>query len=180
MRAGEQGAAALRRLLDTIPDELRPHFHTLSPFEPTTADATAYAYGAATNHHAVTAIEVSAARPRAGWARVFGAGVVAEAVDDAALERGAGAVIAVDDNLAAQARATARASTLLRRSALATPRGVLTVTVNAGQEVGDAIEVTDATLGLAAARFRVAALRLRYARGTSKPRYDMTLTLSEV
>jgi hypothetical protein len=167
-------------LLETIPDELRPDFHTLSPFEPTPADATAYAYGSATDHHAVTALEISMARPHAGWARVFGAGVVAEAVDDAALERSAGAVIAVDDNLAVQARATARASTLLRRSALATPRGVLTASVNAGQEVGDVIEVTDATLGLAASRFRVVALRLRYVRSTSKPRYDLTLTLSEV
>jgi hypothetical protein len=180
VRAGEQGAAALRRLLDAIPDELRPHFHTLSPFEPTTGDATDYAYGGATDQHSITALEVSAGRPHAGWVRVFGAGVVAEAVDDAALEHGAGAVIAVDDNLGVQARATARASTLLRRSTLASPRGVLTVPVNAGQEVGDVIEVTDATLGLAAARFRVAALRVRLARAASKPRYDLTLTLSGV
>lgn len=111
--------------------------------------------------------------------------MLAEAVDDAALARGAGTAIAIDDNLAVQARATARAATLLRRSALASPRGSLTVPVNAGQEVGDVIEVTDATLGLAAARFRVAALRLRYARnpgvrGRAPVSYDLTLTLSEV
>ena len=52
--------------------------------------------------------------------------------------------------------------------------------VNAGQELGDVIEVTDATLGLAAARFRVVALRLRFERLRGTPRYDLVLSLSEV
>lgn len=175
---GGSGHTVLTPEFAHVPDdELRPHLHTLSPFEPKASDATSYAYG---TNHAITALEISAGRQRAGWARVFGAGVLAEAVDDAALARGAGAAIAIDDNLTVQARATARATTLLRRSTLASPRGALTVPVNAGQEVGDVIEVTDATLGLVAARFRVSALRLRYARGASRPRYDLTLTLSEV
>ncbi len=86
----------------------------------------------------------------------------------------------MDDNLTAQARADARASTLLRQSALAAPRGELTVVPNVGQEVADVVSVTDAALGLSAARHRVAALRLRLLRGGARPRYEMTLSLTEV
>jgi hypothetical protein len=86
----------------------------------------------------------------------------------------------VDDNLTAQARADARAATLLRQSALAVPRGELIVVPNVGQEVADVVSVTDAALGLSAAPYRVAALRLRFARGGARPRYELTLSLTEV
>lgn len=96
------------------------------------------------------------------------------------LGAGAGAVVVVDDNLTTQPRASARAAGVLRRAALDAPRGELVCAPHVGLEVGDVIAVTDAQLGLAAARFRVAALRLRYARGGARPRYEQTLTLSVV
>jgi hypothetical protein len=68
---------------------------------------------------------------------------------------------------------------VLRKSALDVDRGTLVVPVHCGQEVGDVIAVTSPPLGLDGARFRVAALRLRFARGT-KPLYEHTLSLSEV
>jgi hypothetical protein len=146
-------------------------------FEPKPADGTDYAFGTT---HAIHEARIEDGRTSAGWARVFGSGVFAEAVDAAALRAGAGTALVVDDNLAAQARADARATTVLRRHALAVPRGEVVALPNVGQEVGDVIEVTDATLGLAAAKFRVAALHLRYARGGPHPLYEMTLALTSV
>jgi hypothetical protein len=159
---------------------VRPDLATLEVFTPLASDTASYAYG---TDHAIAALAVAVERPGVGWARVLGAGVVAEGVEAGALERGGAAAVHVDANLASQARADARAATLLRRSALAAARGELTVPVNAGQEIGDVIEVTDATLGLDAVPFRVATLRLRYVRGGprgARPRYDLALTLSEV
>ena len=50
---------------------------------------------------------------------------------------------------------------------------------NVAHEPGDIVAITDAESGLDGAPFRVAGLRLRFARGT-RPRYEQTLTLSEV
>ena len=177
VRAGERGATAVARLVAALPDELIASGVVLVLTEPRTSDATDYAYG---EEHTIVELHARADRAAAGWARAFGDGVFAEAVDEAALREGAGAVIAVDDNLTSQARADARAATLLRQSALAARRGTLVVPPNVAQEVGDVVAVTDAQLGLTAQRYRVAALRLRFSRHGSRPRYDMTLTLTEV
>ncbi len=176
VRAGERGATAVRRLLRALPDRLQADGRLLALSEPAADDAVAYAYGA---NHAILAHTVEAGRPAAGWARVFGSGVFAEAADEAALAEGAGAVVAVDENLGAQDRAAARAGTLLRQSRLAVERGALLVRPNVAQEPGDVVTVTDAEAGLAAARFRVAGLRLRFARG-ARTRYEQTLLLGEV
>ena len=175
VRAGERGATAVRRLLRAVPDRLRTDGRLLVLSEPA-AGASGYAYGA---DHAILAHTIEAGRPAAGWARVFGRGVFAEAADEAALAEGAGTVIAIDENLGVQDRADARAGTLLRQSRLAVDRGELLVRPNVAQEPGDLVAVTDAEAGLDAAPFRVAGLRLRFARG-ARPRYEQTVTLSEV
>ena len=176
VRAGERGATARRRLLRALPDRLRSDGRLLVLSEPSASDAADYAYG---TDHAILAHAIELGRPAAGWARVFGSGVFAEATDEAAIAEGAGAVIAVDENLGAQDRVDARAGTLLRQSRLAVERGELLVRPNVAQEPGDIIEVSDAAAGLAAAPFRVAGLRLRFSRGV-RPRYEQTLTLGEV
>ncbi|MFN8585323.1 MAG: hypothetical protein U0446_08395 [Dehalococcoidia bacterium] len=176
VRAGEDGAAAVRRLLALVPDVLRMRGTLPLLFEPLASDATDYAYGTA---HAIEALSVAEGRPAAGWARVFGEGVFAESLDVAALRSGASAALVVDASLTAQARADVRASTVLRREALAVPRGELVSPPNVGHEVGDVVELTDATLGLNAAKYRVAAWRLRFARA-GRPLYEQTLTLGAV
>ena len=177
VRAGERGAPAVSRLVGALPDVLLMKGLNATLTEPAAGDAVDYAYGVG---HAVFELRVQDTSPAVGWARVFGNGVFAEAVDEPALRDGAGAAIAVDDNLTVQARADARAATLLRQAVLAPPRAELVASPNVGLEVADVIAVTDAALGLAAARFRVAALRLRFARGGARPRYEMTLALTEV
>ena len=177
VRAGEHGSTAASRLLTALPDVLVVSGVNATLIEPEPDDGVDYAYGAG---HAVAGLSEDERQPAAGWAGVFGSGVFAEALDEEALRRGASTAVAVDDNLTAQARADARASTLLRQSALAAPRGELIVVPNVGQEVADVVSVTDAALGLSAARYRVATLRLRLLRGGARPRYEMTLSLTEV
>ncbi|MYA21004.1 MAG: hypothetical protein F4Z25_12375 [Chloroflexi bacterium] len=176
VRAGERGATAVRRLLRALPDRLRSSGRQLLLSEPARGAAAGYAYG---REHAILAHAIEAGRPAAGWARVFGSGVFAEATDEAALAGGAGPVIAVDENLGAQDRVEARAGTLLRQSRLAVDRGELLVRPNVAQEPDDIVAVTDAATGLDAVPFRVAGLRLRFARG-KRPRYEQTLILGEV
>jgi len=177
VRAGQDGASAVRRILDAVPDELRPSGGAFRPFEPLASDATSYAYGL---DHALIAVRSRTSGREAGWSRVLGAGLFGEAVDDEALLVGAGTQVVVDDNLAVQARVDARAQTALRQAALATDLGEVVAPMNVGQELGDVIEITDAATGLDAARARVTALRYRYVRGGPRPRYDLTLSLSEV
>ena len=176
VRAGERGGTAVRRLLRALPDRLASDGRLLLISEPAPDAVAAYAYGA---DHAILVHAIEAGRPSAGWARVFGSGVFAEAADEAALAEGAGAVIAVDENLGDQDRVEARAGTLLRQSRLAVERGELLVRPNVAQEPGDIVDVTDAQSGLDATRFRVAGMRLRFARG-ARPRYEQTLLLGEV
>ena len=170
VRAGERGGTAMRRLLRALPDRLQAEGRLLVLSEPVANAAAHYAYGA---EHAILAHMIEAGRPAAGWARVFGRGVFAEATDEVALAEGAGTVIAVDENLGVQDRADARAGTLLRQSRLAVDRGELLVRPNVAHEQGDIVAITDAESGLDGAPFRVAGLRLRFARGarraTSRP-----------
>ena len=191
VRAGENGATAVSRLLEMPPDVLVVSGVDAPLTEVRANDSTDYAYGSsqAGDGHVVLELRAGDRPAPAGWARVF-----AEAVDEAALRDGAATAIAVDDNLTAQPRADARAATLLRQAALAAPRGELVAPANVGQEVNDVITIADESLGMrpfphafpltfptvGPTKFRVAVLRLRFARGRAQPRYDTTLTLTEV
>ncbi len=188
VRPGERGDTAVRRLLATLPDLARMRGVDLVLFDAAADDEADASYGAPATAGAssgyseppLLAVAIEDGGQRAGWARVFGDGVFAEAVEEGALASGGGVAIAVDDNLASQPRANARAETLLRRAALETSRGAITVSVHPGHEPGDVVAITDATLGLEAARFRVSEVRLRFDRAARHPRYEQTLSLTEV
>lgn len=172
----------------TLPDLARMRGVDLVLFDAAADDEADASYGAPATAGAssgyseppLLAVAIEDGGQRAGWARVFGDGVFAEAVEEGALASGGGVAIAVDDNLASQPRANARAETLLRRAALETSRGAITVSVHPGHEPGDVVAITDATLGLEAARFRVSEVRLRFDRAARHPRYEQTLSLTEV
>jgi hypothetical protein len=174
VRAGQRGGAAVRSLLERAPDVARPQSTKLLLFEPDEADAADYAYGV---DHAVDGLELTADAPAVGAVRVFGAAHVGEELDVDALERGAATVVVVDDALDSAARVDARAATVLRRAELETEAARLVARPNVGQEIGDIVEVTDATLGLDAVRYRVAAVRFRFSRDR-RPLAEMRLTLT--
>ena len=179
VRPGERGDTAVRRLLATLPDLARMRGIDLVLFDAASDDEPDASYGAA-SEPPLLAASIEDGGQRTGWARVFGDGVFAEAVEESALASDGGVAIAVDDSLASQPRADARAATLLRRAALETSRGAITVPVHPGHEPGDVVAITDATLGLDAARFRVSEVRLRFDRAARHPRYEQTLSLTEV
>ena len=177
VRAGERGSTAVRRLLAMLPDEavMRDHWAYLT--EPRAADASDAAF---TDDDPLVRLTLESGAPSAGWTRVIGAGVVAEALDETALAEGGAAAIVVDENLDAQARADARAASVLRRSRLAVARGELVAPPHPGLEVGDVIAITSKRAGLAAARFRVSGLHLRHVRGGPRPVHEQRIALSDV
>ncbi len=177
VRAGDRGDRAFTRLLERLPDDVRAQGTYLVLTEASSDEAATYAYGSA---HAIASLRAVDERREAGWARVFGAGLFAEAVDPSAIGSGAGAAIVVDDNLTSTARAIARASALLRRAALEGDAGELVALPQVGQEVGDVIEVTEPTAGLDAACYRVTSVRYDYALAGRASKAVMTLGLGEV
>lgn len=120
MRAGERGSTAVRRLLAMLPDEVIMRDHWAFLAEPAANNAPVASFG---DDDPLVRITVESGAPATGWARIFGAGVLAEAVHDDALAEGGGTAIVVDGNIDAQARADARADAVLRRSQLALGRG---------------------------------------------------------
>ncbi|MGE3412773.1 MAG: hypothetical protein AB7L91_11175 [Dehalococcoidia bacterium] len=176
--AGDSARSAVRRLLAMVPDAVLMR-GAVGPvmFEVDPAQAVDYDFG---TDHPILELGIEDGRTGVGWSRVFGSGVFAQAVDAEALRDGAGTVLLADDSLTVQARADARAETVLRKRTLAVDRGELVVPPNVGQEAGDVVSVTDASLGLSAEPFRVRSVRLRFDRGRSPAVYEMTLSLMTV
>ena len=186
VRAGERGSTAVRRLLAMLPDEVIMRDHWAFLTEPTRDDASGASFGDADpasgrgDTPQLVRLAMETGHPATGWARIVGAGIIAEAIDEAALAGGGGATIVVDENIDAQARADARAGTVLRRSELARARGELTVRPHPGLEVGDVVDITSGRARLARARFRVSGLHLRYVRGGKRAIYEQRVALSDV
>lgn len=177
VRAGERGSTAVRRLLEALPDDILMRDHWALLTEPRAADAPVATFG---DEDPLVRLTVEEGAPATGWARVLGAGVLAEAIHEAALAEGGGAAIVVDENIDAQARADARARTVLRRARLALGRGELVTPPHAGLEIGDAVAVSSRRARLAAAPFRVSGLHLRYVRGGRRAVYEQRIALSDV
>lgn len=175
VQPGERIRGAIDRVLDRGDDLLTARGALLTLREAPASEASTYAYGIA---HAVRTAESTEATRGIGWSRAIGAGVFAEAVDEAALLAGAPVVVLSDRALTTAALAETRAASALRRAGLDRPLARVTVAPHAGQEPGDVIEVTNASMGWDAERFRVLEVRLEYAR-TPRPRYEMTLELGE-
>lgn len=175
VQPGEQLRPAIDRVLDRGDDILTARGALLTLREAPASEASTYAYGVA---HPVRAAESTEATREAGWSRAIGAGVFAEAVDEAALLAGALVTVLADRALTTMVQAQTRATSALRRAALDRPLARIVVAPHAGQEPGDVIEVTDASMAWYAQRFRVLGVRLDYARAP-RPRYEMTLELGE-
>jgi hypothetical protein len=175
---GEDAATAVDRLLRSLPDVLRfKSDASATVIHPQEGDDTDYAYGTA---HVVLGGSHQPALSGVNWVQVYGSGLAAQEFlweDMAAIyDR----LVQVHDlNLSTQADAEGRAATVLRRAALETPRGALTVPVHCGQELYDVVEVTDPRLGLEAEAFRVVGIETRFRRA-DRAVYAQDLRLSAV
>jgi hypothetical protein len=175
VQPGARIRPAVDRILDRGGDIVTATGWSLALREALAAEAATYAYGSA---HAIRATESTAVRGDIGWSRAIGDAVFAEAVDEPSMLAGAPVAVLSDRALTTSAEAQSRAAASLRRAALGHTVARITVAPHAGQEPGDVIEVTDTSMGWAARRFRVLAVRLDYAR-TPRGRYEMTLALGE-
>ena len=171
---GEHGRKAVLRLLAMVPDAifLRGEFAFLT--EPLSSEGADYAYG---TDHRIYSGRYADEPLEVDRVQVFGSNVFGERFDWPAVASDYDRLRQVDDrNVATLAAAEARADYVLRAAAMAATEGEITVPVNCGQELYDVVEVTDAGVGLTAAKRRVTGLALRYSTG-AKPAYEQRLRL---
>lgn len=160
VHAGESGLTAVRRLLGTVSDVIVLRSGIASLKDPLPTEATAYAYG--TGHEILAGRYRDESTP-SNRAQVFGDGVFAEAFDWPGIAQAHDRTTQViDANVTTEADAEDRADALLHDAALASAEWRITVRPNAGGELYDVVEVTDAVAGLDAAMRRVLAQTLRY------------------
>jgi hypothetical protein len=171
---GDNGRAAVRRLLAMLPDVIfvRGEFALLT--EPLASETADYAYGTDHRTYAGRYADEPLGPDRV---QVFGDDVFAERFDWPAVASDYDRLRQVDDrNVATLAQAEARADYVLRAAAMAATEGEITVPVNCGQELYDVVEVTDPGAGLVAAKRRVTGLTLRYSTA-ERPLYEQRIRL---
>ncbi|MCB9482650.1 MAG: hypothetical protein H6675_01460 [Dehalococcoidia bacterium] len=176
VRAGESGATALARLLARVPDQIFGRGIDLHLVERDPAEDPSYAYGAT---HPIRTIELTDSGRGPRWARVLGADAVGEAVASGGGDDGSRVAVVVDAAVTSAPVATARAEAVLRRSELAQELGTLEASPHPGHEPGDVIAVSDDSLALDAAPYRVRSVTFDYAR-RPRGRYSMRLGLGAV
>jgi hypothetical protein len=174
---GDNGRSAVLRLLAMVPDVIfvRGEFAFLT--EPLASEAADYAYG---TDHRIYSGRYADGLPETDRVQVFGDSVFGERFDWPSVSSDYDRLRQVDDrNVATLALAEARADYVLRAAAMAASEAEITVPLNCGQELYDVLEVTDAAVGLSAARRRVTGISLRYSTGP-RPAYEQRLRLSGV
>lgn len=181
LRAGDNGATALARLFARTPDLL--HTRGLQVIvreaDPQATPAATFALAPYGDEHAILATARVDDRERVGWARVLGDGAAAQALDLAAIERGGGIALAVDETLDAAGETADRAQAEVRRAALVTERAWAEVVPHPGIEPSDVVALSAPSSGLDAAVMRVISVRLEYA-ARPRGRYVMRLGLGVV
>ncbi len=156
---GMDGATAVRRLLNYVPDVLFCEDETMYAVKPLAGDDPVYAYGpshrVSQSSHICSAPEVNCVRIE-GWDGSSGQMVLVETAlqPEAAFFPDRMEHIG-DRAISSVAAAEERANARLRKAALGAYSGSLLVPVNCGQQVFDVVAVTDANAGLDAASRRV-------------------------
>ncbi len=180
--AGNDGAAAVRKLLSFIPDCIFIEGDTAYLVNPLADDEAVYSYGTG---HAVREGRYAGGALTANRVQVEGYDegadelVVAEIFDWGEIGRLNDRLLQVSDrNIATVAEAAARGQACLRRAEIEAFGGAIAVPVNCGQQLYDVVSVTDGRAGLNAARRRVLGITTVY-----RPRrgeYHQSLRLGAV
>jgi hypothetical protein len=179
---GESGAAAVRRLLQNVQDQMIFVKDFCYTTWPQAADASVYSYGGAGNHPILDA-RYAILLPRSNRVQVFGSAAnFAETVNWDDTEEGSvprygrDRVRHVhDQNLTSGALMTERYNAEQRDIDMRAAGGELLVPVCSGQDVYDVIAVTDPAAGKSAALYRVLAHVTVYDR--KRGIYQQRLTL---
>ena len=170
-------AAAVTRLIRTVPDTLflsggAPRLKLLS-----TADTVDYSYG---TDHPITRGSYLVRSSRYNRIQAYGDGVLHETIDWDQLGQVTDRLLQVYDlNLNTVLKAQERGKSLLAQEEASISVGSIETPPNCGLELYDLVDVTDPAAGLSAAKRRVVGIRLRYSRGSGRrPAYYHTLTLA--
>lgn len=170
---GESALAAVRRLLEMLPDAVFLRGELAFLTEPLANEAADYAFGTGHRIHSGSYADEHSPTNRA---QVFGKSVFAERFDWPGIAGANDRLQQVlDTNLTTVAQAESRADAVLRRAAVEATNGEILVPVNCGLELCDVIEITDAAAALSAAKRRVAGLALRY--NAAQGVYEQRITL---
>lgn len=171
---GESGLEAVSRLMARTPDLLRFRGNTAIVLAALDAPSPDYSYGV--DHPLLWARHYTSPLPF-NRAQAFGRADFAEALEWGEVEGLPQRVHQVYDlDLDTPDLVQERADTALRLARALVPRGEVVVPANAGQELYDAVEVTDPLAGVEGVLRRVVGLRLEYTRAR-RPRYVHILTL---
>ncbi len=174
---GESGLSVARRLLGTSRVAVYPDGDLLAVAVP--ADAIVERYGPAS--HPTSSVSLREEAPGANWVRAQGSASDADVHDFASIYRDGQRLRLLRNLDAGSAEALDDAAAALEREQRERRAGVLVAPFQAGQELFDAIAVTDAALGLDGRRYRVVELGMEYSRRPgARPRYDSILGLGEV
>ncbi|HZS38479.1 MAG TPA: hypothetical protein VFF06_16705 [Polyangia bacterium] len=168
------GYEAVRAALAYLADRIRLRGAAGATItEPLASQASDYTYGAA---HPLRSARVVAEAAGVSEAQAFGAGAYGESVDYALAAVGLGSRELVRDaSSATNAAATATATARLRQRALDADAGELVVPPHCGQELLDAVDLTDAAIAPSAIKRRVQAIAWRY--DARRAVYEQRLTL---
>jgi hypothetical protein len=173
----ESGAAAVRRLLEMVPDVL--YFVRDCGYikNPLANEASAYSYG---SDHAILQGRYTASAQGINRVQVYGGGLISERFDWEEIAKVYDRLGQVHDlNLDTLAKAEERGDAQLRREHMAARGGEIVVPVNCGQDLYDVIEITDERVGLTSVKRRVTGITLRYST-VNEARYEQRLVLGGV
>jgi hypothetical protein len=179
VNAGENGHAVVSKLLSFVPDALFIEGNTAFLINPQSDDAVCYTYGDShpviEGRYAVTEMSPNCVRIE-GLNATTELPIVITAFDWESIENCCESMEMIEDsNIGSVIQAIDRGEALLRKASISTADGIIKVMPNAGQQLYDAVEITDAHAGLSAAKYRVLGLSLSYAPAKSEYRQVIAL-----
>jgi hypothetical protein len=164
---GDSGKSIVLKLLSFVPDIVFIEGNKAFLLNPQTSDPSCYSYGDA---HAIfegrySQVELTPNSVRVeGWNAAAGAPILANVFDFDDVERRYDALEVIEDrNIGSLAAAQERGASILRKSAIESQDGLISVPPNCGQQLYEVIEINDPRTGQSAIRRRVLGLRLSYA-----------------
>jgi hypothetical protein len=175
-----EGDTALRRILAFIPDMLIFTGYQARLKDLKADEASSYSYGTNPGDHLILSgeyrEEATLSRTRAIGRDAVENRIVENAFDWINLQLGIDILEQdYDANLQSASRAQERADSILRKHALESKGGQITIPTNVGQELYDVITVTDKRCGITSRKYRVMSIDSQFNRLQGS--YQQSLTL---
>jgi hypothetical protein len=172
LQPGDNGKAAIKQLLSYVPDVLFLEGSTAYLVNPLAADAAVYSYG--TDHVILegrygTGAWLQNRIVMEGFDPAAAAPVIVESYQWDEIYKMADRLERVDDlNIRSAAAAGSCGAARLREEEIAASTGYILTPTHCGQQLYDAIEITDLIAGLAAVKRRVLGISLAYEKPSAK------------